>query len=106
MNSICAHHLVRPFAGSLLAFALAGCTRQEEPRRYQEPKESTAESVPDEGPTAVIPPPAFARTRLVYDVPEGWEPGNAGGMRKAAFVIQDGDRQVGGYRHRSDRPWQ
>ena len=60
MNSICTHRLSWPIAGSLLACALAGCTRQDEPRRYQVPKDDTAESVPDEGPTASMPPPTLA----------------------------------------------
>ncbi len=31
---------------------------------------------------------------LKYEVPSGWQPGKAGGMRKAAFVVQDKDRSA------------
>jgi hypothetical protein len=41
----------------------------------------------------MTPPPGDG-VRLVYDTPKGWVPGKAGGMRKAAFVVQDGDRKV------------
>lgn len=95
MNSTCAERLIRSIAAGLLALAWAGCTPQDEPpRRYQVPSESVAEPVPDAGAAAPIPPATLARTRLTYDLPEGWTLGKVGGMRKAAFVIQDGDRQV------------
>jgi hypothetical protein len=32
--------------------------------------------------------------RLAYDMPKGWAPGKVGGMRRAAFVVQEGERKV------------
>jgi hypothetical protein len=40
------------------------------------------------------PPGAGSGGGLVYETPAGWEPIGAGGMRKAAFVVRDGDAQV------------
>jgi hypothetical protein len=37
---------------------------------------------------------ATGRGGLRYHTPEGWRTGPAGGMRKAAFVVVEGDRQV------------
>lgn len=38
--------------------------------------------------------PASGSLRLTYDTPEGWAPGEVNRMRKAAFVVQDGERKV------------
>jgi hypothetical protein len=52
------------------------------------------------GPTASpsATPPAVANSGisgdLKYEVPAGWHEGQAGGMRKAAFEVEDGSRKV------------
>jgi hypothetical protein len=94
MNMIWPHRLTRLAAGVVLAGMLAGCTSKDEPRRYQEPQEKTAESAPDMGAKGPMTPPPGGGPTLVYDTPKGWVSGNVGGMRKAAFVVQDGDRKV------------
>ncbi|MHB1035047.1 MAG: hypothetical protein ACYC35_10230 [Pirellulales bacterium] len=39
-------------------------------------------------------PPPDGSPALTYDTPKGWVSGKTGGMRKAAFVVQDGGRRV------------
>lgn len=94
MNTIWPHRLTRLAAGVVLAGTLAGCASKDEPRRYQEPQEKTAESAPDMGTRAPMTPRPSGGPTLVYATPKGWVSGNVGGMRKAAFVVQDGDRKV------------
>jgi hypothetical protein len=94
-----------------LTVALAGCSREDEPRRIQAPPEKTAEMPPGHGKMSMPPghgkmsmPPGQGKMSmppltpegptLVYDTPEGWTEGQTGGMRKAAFVVQDGERKV------------
>jgi len=92
MNS---YRLVTPIMGAVWACALAGCSPQEEPRRYRAPKEEAPEAAAHHpgGMASAMPPAAAAR--LAYETPEGWATGElSGGMRKAAFVVQDGERKV------------
>jgi hypothetical protein len=66
---------------------LAGCGNQDQIRRYSAPKQPKS-AMPTMPPSA--PPTA---EKLVYEVPKGWKEVAAGGMRKAAFEIQDGDNK-------------
>jgi hypothetical protein len=94
MNLISPRRLVPLAAGVVLALALAGCQRDDEPRRFQVPVEKTVESAPDLGTKMSMAPSTADGPGLTYDTPKGWVPGNATGMRKAAFVVQDGDQKV------------
>jgi len=79
----------------VLACTLAGCAPQDEPRRYRVPKEAVAESAPHSGmKSSAVAPPTSGGPRLSCDTPKGWSPGDVGGMRKLAFVVQDGERKV------------
>lgn len=94
MNMIWPYRLTRLAAGVVLAGTLAGCASKDEPRRYQESQEKTAESFQHMGAMPPVTPPPSGSPTLAYDTPQGWIAGNVGGMRKAAFVVQDGDRKV------------
>lgn len=88
------YRLAALIVAAVWACTLAGCSSRHEPRRYKVPKEEAAEATarhPDEMASAA---PPSAPTRLAYDVPEGWTTGGIGVMRKAAFVVQDGERKV------------
>jgi hypothetical protein len=113
MKHFCPCRLVWLPAGVVLAVALAGCKREDEPRRFQVPVEKTetpahgfgAEGMPPHGMGAEGMPthgmdskvsmfPPTEEPGLACDTPKGWVRGRTGGMRKAAFVVQDGDRKV------------
>jgi hypothetical protein len=83
--------VTRKTAAFGLVFATCGllvaCSRRETIQVYTIPEQ------PDAGPV-VSPALSTASRRLVYDTPAGWEPGAAGRMRRAAFVVRDGDAQV------------
>lgn len=71
-----------PWAGGLLAAALAcGCGR-EDVEIYRVPKEG-ASALEAAAPAAPTP----AGRALSWDAPAGWQPRPAGGMRYATFVI-------------------
>jgi len=69
----------------LLGVFLTGCGKREEIRSYTVPKEKKA-------PMPMVS--AAGSGSLTYDVPEGWQESEAGGMRKAAFVVNDGEQSV------------
>jgi len=103
---------------SFVVLALTtGCRKKDEIRQYRVPSQlaieraNSGEKAPDKvgksdadpskagggmfrPPVTDHPPVAPPRVALSYDVPEGWKPGRSGGMRKAAFVATDGDKQV------------
>lgn len=66
----------RPFAGG-------GMGR---PRGAAPAEAGDAMNQPEQG--------SAAQVRLVYDTPEGWQPGQLNQFRKAAFDIVDGDRKA------------
>lgn len=88
------YRLVFLFIVGVGIFALAGCSSQEEPRRYKAPKEEPAMPVRISPVMGSMPPAGGSSVRLAYETPEGWETGQVGGMRKAAFVVRDGERKV------------
>ena len=95
MNLICPYRPVSLIVAGVLACTLVGCAPQDEPRRNQVPKEKAAEAAPNAGTTVPsVAPPTSDGPRLTCDTPQGWTPGSAGGMRKLAFVVQDGERKV------------
>lgn len=101
MNPMCPYRPVSLIVGGVLACALVGCAPQDEPRRYKVPKAELAESgpAPDTRPDMrpmmpAVAPPASDGPRLTCATPKGWTSGSADGMRKAAFVVQDGERKV------------
>lgn len=92
-------NLPRPYCPVLLivelACALGGCTPQDEPGRYQAPQEAATESSPHPGmKSPAVAAPTSEEPQLSCDTPQGWTPGDASGMRKLAFVVQDGERKV------------
>jgi hypothetical protein len=53
------------------------------------------ETVPDVGISAsVAAASAEDSPRVLYDTPKGWFPSNASGMRRVAFIVQDGSRKA------------
>ncbi len=52
-----------------------------------------AKSVPEQSQT-VLPIAPAANAEFTFDTPEGWQPGRVSAMRKAAFLVADGDRQA------------
>ncbi len=46
------------------------------------------------GTARVRPPTAQPNSQLTYDTPDGWKVGQAGGFRKAAFSVTEGERRV------------
>ena len=89
----CFHRLVSLVLGDVFALTLVACSRQEGIRRYEEPEEAV-DSVQDIGDMASQASPAGGGPRLAYKTPQGWKQGQVGGMRKAAFRVDDGDRKV------------
>lgn len=89
---------------SVCVLTIPACTRQEEISRYEEPKEATSQSIQKppstKGPAAQSPtidataPAVTAGSGLTYATPDGWVQGKAGGMRKAAFYVEDGGHRV------------
>jgi hypothetical protein len=94
MNHLSPLGLIPLAAGGILAVALAGCAPQDEPRRYHEPQAETTETAPDKESRVPLPPPTADAPSLAFDTPKGWTSRSAGGMRKAAFVVQDGSQKV------------
>jgi hypothetical protein len=95
MNTRGIYRTVSEVLAGVLACTIVGCAPQDEPRRYKAPKEEVAESAPDTGSRMPsMAPPAGEGLRLTSDTPQGWRPGTGGGMRRAAFVVQDGARKV------------
>ncbi len=94
MNRMFPYRPISLIVGGVLACSLAGCSPQDKPRSYRVPKEKAAEPAPGMGAMPPAAPPARVGPGLAYDTPEGWTSGKAGGMRKAAFVVQDGERKV------------
>ncbi len=77
---------------ALLALTMAACTRQDEISTYEEPETPGASSTRNmPAKNATMPPVA---QRLAYETPEGWSPGQAGGMRKAAFTVEKDGKKV------------
>lgn len=95
MNSRYPCRPVLLIVGGALACTLVGCGPPNEPRRSKVPKEEVTEAAPPRG-TRVpsLTPPTSDSPRLTCDTPQGWTPGKADGMRKLAFVVQDGERKV------------
>lgn len=77
-----------------VACVLGGCSSEEEIGRYEVPLDESM------GPAQQ----SFAMTRdsasentdevVTFDKPEGWIEGEVGGLRKAAFVVEEGDQKV------------
>jgi len=74
-------------AGMFLSGPQIGFGNQDQIRRYTAPKQPKS-AIPPMPPSA----PAAAE-KLTYEVPQGWKEIAAGGMRKAAFEIPDGDNK-------------
>ena len=69
-----------------------GCSKQDEISTYEEPETSTSKS----GQNTTARPATMPRApeKPVCETPEGWSPGQVGGMRKAAYVVEKGDKKV------------
>jgi hypothetical protein len=96
MNLNCPHRSTFRMVGFLLACSLASCAPQDRPQRSKVPREPVAESAPaapDKMP-AVVTDTVGGKSSLQYDAPESWVPVESGGMRRAAFQVIEGERQV------------
>lgn len=56
--------------------------------------QQAAQQPPQSPPVTTNTPVQPAGSPLVYTAPDGWLPSRVGGMRKAAFLITDGDKQA------------
>lgn len=84
--------LIVALSGVLLA---VGCSSHDEIEVYEAPVEETADASDQQPATpGMMAAAATAPVALTYDTPEGWQKGEVGGMRKAAFTVQDGDKKI------------
>ncbi|HEX6962247.1 MAG TPA: hypothetical protein VF175_10300 [Lacipirellula sp.] len=75
-----------PPTGSQMAAATAGSSR---------PSDATPRPAGTNGAAATQPAAEFAKpAEFTYDAPEGWQPGPVSMMRKAAFLVTEGDRRA------------
>lgn len=75
------------------ALVLAGCSRDEQISTYEEPAAATDSPASGAATETATQAPEVPE-RLVYETPQGWQPGPVGGMRKAAFVIERDGKKV------------
>lgn len=80
--------------GGVFALLLPGCSRDEEISSYEAPVDETPDPVHPMGATTPDGAPPSASPGFTYERPEGWAAGEVKGMRKAAFVVEDGDQKV------------
>ncbi len=85
--------------GSLSALLPAGCRKEEQITRYTVPKPHVLHAAnhverAETDPHVTQDPSSAAKGPLTYETPEGWLPGKAGGMRKAAFRVRRNRQQV------------
>ncbi len=81
-------------AGPATVIELAGVLKETMPMN---PHGSMGATSPPSAPAATAPattPAAPANAEFTFDTPEGWQPGRVSSMRKAAFMIVDGDSQA------------
>lgn len=78
----------------VVASVLGGCSSEAEVGRYEVPLDESAEPAPQ---SVGMPRDAASESPdevVTFDKPENWMAGEVGGLRKAAFVVEQGDQKV------------